>query len=266
MQPVIETLPEISQFALTRFERCERLFALGHLERATWPAPDPLEENAEIRRRVGLGDLFHRLVHWHARGHDVEPLLDVLDASEDGPAIRRHWAAFLASPYAAVPKDAWSEQVLRVVVAGLRVQVRYDRLVKHPDGRWTILDWKTGRAFDAAGAARSWQTRLYRLALAKGGAAFNGGKAIAPSKISVVYWHVPTGEAHAFAYAKPLMAEDEAALTAMAERLRAGLVEGFKPNHHHCVNCLYQSRCQPGVSWPASTESPIVWPTFKFPD
>ncbi|MOA40573.1 hypothetical protein D3C78_1624620 [compost metagenome] len=62
------------------------------------------------------------------------------------------------------------------------------------------------------------------------------------------------------------MNEDESAVEATAARLGAGLEDGFKPNFHHCVNCLYQSRCQPDVSWPASAESPIVWPTFNFPD
>lgn len=266
MSAVTETLPEVSQFALTRFEQCERLFELGHLARATWPAPDPMDENAEIRRRVGLGELFHRLVHWHARGHDVAPLLDVLDGAEDGAEVRRTWEAFLASPYAQVPARAWSEQTLRVTVGGLRVQVRYDRLVQHDDGRWVIYDWKTGRAFDATGAERSWQTRLYRLALARGGQGFNGGAAIAPDDISVVYWHVPTGQAHGISYTQRLLEADEAALSAMGERLRAGLAEGFRANLHHCGRCVYQSRCQPGVEWPASADAPIVWPTFKFPE
>lgn len=264
--PVIETLPELSQFALSRFDQCERLFELGHLARANWPAPDPLDENVEIRRRVGLGELFHRLVHWHARGLDVAPLLEVLDQAEDGQEVRRHWASFMASPYAEVPAVVWSEQTLRVTVGELRLQVRYDRLVRQDDGRWVITDWKTGRKFDAPAAQKSWQTRLYRLALAKGGHAFNGGAAIAPDHISVVYWHVPSAEAHTIPYSASLMAADEAALAGMGERLRSALGVGFAPNAHHCGRCVYQSRCQLSVEWPSSEEAPIVWPTFKFPD
>lgn len=264
--PVTRPLPEISQYALTRFDRCGRLFELGHLRRTTWPAPDPMDENVEAKRRLAVGDMFHKLVQWHARGLDVAPLLEVLAAADGADELRRQWDAYLASPYARLGATSWTEQTLRVAAADLRLLVRYDRLERDADGRWTIFDWKTGRGFDATDAARSWQTRLYRLALAKGGHRFNDGAPIAPEAITVVYWHVPTGEAHAFPYNPSLLTEDEQALAAAAERLQTGLVEGFEANERHCDRCVYRSRCQLDAAWPSSVAPPMVWPTFKFPD
>ncbi|MFN3431321.1 MAG: PD-(D/E)XK nuclease family protein, partial [Candidatus Sericytochromatia bacterium] len=118
--PVTRMLPEISQYALTRFDRCGRLFELGHLERATWPAPDPLDENVEARRRLAVGDMFHRLVQWHARGLDVAPLLEVLADADGADELRRQWDAYVASPYARLSAASWTEQTLRVTVGDLR--------------------------------------------------------------------------------------------------------------------------------------------------
>lgn len=259
-------LPEVSQHALSRLDQCERLFELAHLQRVNWPAPDPMDDRPDVRARLELGTVFHRLVHWHARGYAVDPLLDMLAEVEGLADIRGYWADFLASPHATSPEACWSEQTLRVAIAGLRVVVRYDRLVRHDDGRWVILDWKTGRRFDAASAASNWQTRLYRLALVAGGQVFNGGRPIAPTDVTVVYWHVPSGESHSYPYSESLRAEDEAALEKVAGRLAEGLEAGFAPNASHCERCVYQTRCQLALERPAEAESPIVWPTFKFPD
>ncbi|MNS45796.1 PD-(D/E)XK nuclease superfamily protein [compost metagenome] len=264
--PMTRPLPEISQYALSRFDRCGRLFELGHLQRTTWPAPDPMDENVEAKRRLAVGDMFHRLVQWHARGLEVAPLLEVLAAADGAEELRRQWDAYLASPYATPGAACWTEQTLRVTVDGLRLLVRYDRLERGEDGRWTIFDWKTGRGFEPDSAARSWQTRLYRLALAKGGHRFNGGAPIAPEAVTVVYWHVPSGEAHAFPYDSALLTQDEQALAAVADRLQTGLTDGFEPNERHCDRCVYRSRCQIDVERPAIAAAPMVWPTFKFPD
>jgi hypothetical protein len=265
-QTEAKTLPELSQYALGRLDQCARLFELAHLQRVSWPAPDVLEERDDLRERLAVGDMFHRLVNWHARGHDVAPLLALLAGLEGGDEIARYWRAFERSEHASPQGRVWSEQTLRVSVAGQRVMARYDRVVAHDDGNFTILDWKTGQAFDATEAARSWQTRLYRLVLAEGGHALTGGAPVAPERVKVVYWHVPTGTPHSYPYSRAQRDEDLEAVEKVGDRLRRGVEGGFAPNERHCGRCPYTSRCQLDVERPRTAETPLVWPTFRFPD
>jgi len=67
---------------------------------------------------------------------------------------------------------------------------KFDRLVFADDGRVIIVDWKTGqRRPDLDQLYASWQTVVYRYVMVEGGHCLNGGIAVVPNQVLLIYWH-----------------------------------------------------------------------------
>lgn len=241
MSPV--ATPRLSAHALDELGRCPRKFALKYLQQTFWPGcpPDPDPTSANL----GVGQAFHLLVQMHAMGLPVEASLEAL--ADDGGRLRRLWSAFEASPHALPASDArlWTEQQLNFFLGGVSFNVRYDRLLLH-EGRWTIVDWKTGRVKDDIDT--SWQTRLYRLALVEAGLGLGLGP-IAPETVTLLYWEVETGRGVPLPYDARAHAADRALVEARA----AEASRPFNPydpdestyprNLKHCRQCGFYSLC-----------------------
>ncbi|MDB5099192.1 MAG: hypothetical protein JWM80_3613 [Cyanobacteria bacterium RYN_339] len=254
--------PRLSAHSLKEFDRCERKFALRYAQHAFWPGTPP--EVEEERGALALGEAFHLLVQVHALGLDVTPMLGALPDA-DG-RLTALWSAFKGSSHAlpTAGERRWTEQALNLFVGGIPTFVRYDRLVER-DGKWTILDWKTGRVKPEA-LASDWQTRLYRFALVAAGEHLGAGP-IAPEQVTIVYWEVSSGKPLPFAYSQAQYEADGRELAARAAHLQHPFNPKLEDDPHypanrgHCKRCDYYSLCN-RVEADLAAPGAIRAPTF----
>ncbi|GAA0718732.1 ATP-dependent helicase [Dactylosporangium roseum] len=117
------------------------------------------------------GTAFH---HWLEQRFKAERLLDLDElpgAADEGAAPDEALAdlqtKFLASEWAdRVPLDV--EVPFASVIAGVVVRGRMDAVYRHPDGRYDVVDWKTGgRPGGGDATAAAVQLAAYRLAWAE---------------------------------------------------------------------------------------------------
>lgn len=251
-----DTPVRLSAHALDELYRCPRKFALRYLHGAFWPGTPPEERDEPVG--IAVGQAFHLVVQVAALGLDPEPSLDALADAEG--RLQKLWRAFERSPHREPPAGArvWTEQQLNFFLGGMPFNVRYDRL-QHHEGRWTILDWKTGRIDERV--AGSWQTRLYRLALVEAGAALGLGPVL-PEDVTLLYWEVERGEAYALPYDAASHEADRQALLAEVARVRTAFNAAvdddphYPRNERHCPRCTFHSLCRREAIVPAASQGP----------
>jgi hypothetical protein len=236
--------PRLSAHALKELDHCGRKFALKYLRQAFWPGTAPEDHDGSVQ--LALGQAFHHLVQVHALGLDVASALAAL-GDADG-RLAALWRAFEGSVHAVPPAGSrvWTEQQLNFFVNGVPFNVRYDRVVEH-NGKWTILDWKTGN-LNAVKMTTDWQTRLYRFALVEAGVGLGAGT-VPPTAVTLVYWDVERGRPLEFAYDQATYAADGLEFAQKARRV----LEPFNPrvtddaayqrNDKHCKVCGFDSMC-----------------------
>nr|MDT0666700.1 PD-(D/E)XK nuclease family protein [Micromonospora sp. DSM 115978] len=138
---------------------------------------------------------------------DLRPLIDHddlpgaadedLDLGDDGDGdLADLQRAFLASPYGARRPFA-VEEPFELPLAGRVLRGRIDAVYDLGDGRWEVVDWKTGE-----GQADPVQLAVYRLAWAR-------RRGVEPAAVSGVFLYVRSGEV-----ARPRLA-DEAELAVL---------------------------------------------------
>ena len=170
------TLPaSLSASQLMRLQQDPEAFA-RELAR---PMPRP---PAPAARR---GTRFHA---WVEELFEERPLLDPdeLPGAEDDQLgtdddLRALQEAFLAGPWA-TRKPFAVEAPFSLPLAGRVVRGRIDAVYDLGDGRWQVVDWKTGRE-----AADPVQLAVYRLAWAR-------LRGVDPSRVSAVFLYVRTGK------------------------------------------------------------------------
>lgn len=202
-----------------------------------------------------------------------------LPALEQAEAqLARAWANHLAwwaeqSP----PEASWNELKLEGAQVGLRLELRIDRLELR-QGRWWILDFKSGKApkgKQAQALKKAWQAKLYPWALARLGSALGHGE-IPPEAIGLrfVYLGGPHG---AQELAWPHDAQADAAVQAELQALAPRLAQELHPEaplaswadfpppwgtgprpptwaaEDPCLGCAYFALCHPlgGADGPA---------------
>lgn len=239
-----ESLPRLSANALTQYAQCKRRFALRYKASRYWPAPDAGPERQGADPLV-LGSAFHQLVHQRVLGLELAATLALRES--ELPELGTLWRQFERSPHAGRGETVrwWSEQTLHFAIAGVPVEVRYDRVMEEA-GRWTILDWKTGRV--SAKIREGWQTRLYQFALVEAGEAL-AGVPVAPEQVTLVYWEVAKGHAETVSYSAAAHARIRRELEAIAAEVVAPFDEDlvddvhFPRNPVHCPKCPFDAYC-----------------------
>jgi hypothetical protein len=212
-------LPPLSYSNLSSFETCQKQYELRYISELGWPLiPDGDALASEEAER--LGQLFHLAVEQRSHGQDVTALLD------ESPKLHAWWLRFMQKRFHDPAGDVWHEARLKFPFAGESVLVVMDRL-QHHDGIWTIWDWKTGRRFEREDMAGSWQTRLYRFALAEAGQVYNGGQRIPPEAIRMVYWSAEHDRQEIFTYDAATYAADGERVRLAIAGLRAAREAGF---------------------------------------
>jgi CRISPR/Cas system-associated exonuclease Cas4 (RecB family) len=264
-------LPKSFQFSQASFQDfldCQRRFELRYRMGLRWPAveTEPVEQQ---ERRMLLGKAFHQLVQQHSVGLPEARIQRASLASDMSPELSDWWRNFLVyRPIQLFGGDhgvarVHSELTLMSFVVGHPLVVRYDALVAVPGERVVILDWKTSsRRPPERALAERMQTRVYRFLLVEAGAALNGGEAIAPEQVEMVYWFPEFPDSPArFAYNSVQYAEDAdylATLIATIVEMQDGEFR-MTEDEKQCCTCMYRSFCDRGVQAGELEDVAAVW-------
>lgn len=247
------TLPDgfqFSQSSLHDYETCARRFELRYIQQRRWPAVES-EPVREYEQHMQRGTDFHQLAQRHALGIPAETLAAAIRDDD----LRRWWAAYLASGYAAgddsrLPTMRWPELALSAPLAGYRLLAKYDLLAVEPGQRVVIVDWKT----NARKPSRDWladhpQTTVYRYLLVEAGAHLNGGQPIEPEQVSMVYWFATAPDAvEVFDYDADQHAAAGADLRKLIAEIAERRVFDLTTDIAACRFCAYRSLCERGES------------------
>jgi hypothetical protein len=243
-----------SQSSLQDFFDCRRRFQYRYLQKLIWPAlqAEPALEN---ERHIQRGDRFHRMAQQFLIGIPEQRLLAMAQADPD-PHLVAWWANFLDSIPIALSGTRFVELNLRARLGtppleSIGLVAIYDLILIEEDGRVTIYDWKTS----THRPTRRWllerlQTRVYPYLLAKAGAALNGGKAIAPEQITMVYWFAdPQHTPERIEYSKKQFQADERFLQGMIHTIHDLPQNEFAlaASESGCRYCTYRSLCGRGI-------------------
>jgi DNA helicase-2/ATP-dependent DNA helicase PcrA len=178
-------------------------------------AEDPLGLAADLRRpmprppapEARRGTAFHA---WVEQRFGVTAMVDVLElpgAADEGPAqderLPELQANFLASEWTDRSPTA-IEVSIETPVAGTVLRGRIDAVFPSGDGRWDVVDWKTGaEPHGAAATARAVQLAAYRLAWAR-------LMGVPVDRVGAAFFYAATGRT-----VRPVDLLDEEALTAL---------------------------------------------------
>jgi len=252
-------LPEgfiFSQGSLQDFVDCRRRFQLRYLKRLAWPALET-EPALEAERYLQQGALFHRMVQQHLLGVPAERLSPAI-SSED---LGRWWANYLefhkdqtGSRSLRLSGLSYPEVSLSAALGGYRLEAKYDLVVVRPERSEAgalIYDWKTSRRRpERRWLAKRMQTRLYPYLLVRAGAPLNGGQALQPERIEMVYWFADHPvQPERFVYSAQAFQEDEAYLNDLIGTiLRLGDDDfPLTSDLRRCAYCVYRSLCERGA-------------------
>jgi DNA helicase-2/ATP-dependent DNA helicase PcrA len=174
--------PALSVSSLIDYARCPKLFF--------WSQIRPLPRRSSAAAR--LGTEIHRWVELQGRGQatllDVDDLPDLSTEERMAePGTAEHLReSFRKSRFAArVP--LWTEKPFLLYLEDTMVGGRIDAIFDAGDGRWEVVDYKTGRPPAPSDPLRDLQLDLYALACFE-----VWGKR--PDQLVLTYFYLSTGE------------------------------------------------------------------------
>ncbi len=242
---MLPLLFRFTQGNLQDYVDCPRRFQLRYVQGQAWPGvvADPFLEH---ERHLERGAWFHRLVERHQLGMEAE----VLSALIDDPVVRGWWEAYLAFEDVNVLKGVrYPEFAVDVELEGYRFAAKYDLLVRVPDGRVVIFDWKT---YPYA-PSRRWfaervQTRLYMLLVVEAARGFLGCDVV-PGQVEMVYWVAGVGRSLGFVYSRKQWRQDRLFVLGLAREIDRRGVEDWAlaMSGRRCGYCEFRSLCGRGV-------------------
>jgi hypothetical protein len=243
------TLPNdfiFTQNNLQDYEDCPRRFELRHLLHLAWPAPQT-EPVLEHERHMLQGEHFHRLAQQHFLGLPAELLL----SQAKDPELAAWWETFLGEPLVQnIPAQRWPEVTLSMPFASFRLLCKLDLLTRSDDGRFTILDWKTGPNRTPHNIlAERWQTRLYPYILQKAASSLNGGQPLAAEQIEMIYWFAAdSSHPQHFQISEQDLKETETLLHMRISQIMNTVPGRFflTTDERRCSYCVYRSLCERG--------------------
>jgi CRISPR/Cas system-associated exonuclease Cas4 (RecB family) len=237
---------QFSQGVLQDAVDCKRRFQLRYLEERAWPAliADPVLDQ---ERHMRQGVQFHRLV----QQHQLAMPEDRLTALASEPDLQRWWANYAKHPPENLPPQRHPELILSASIENFRLMAKYDLIAIEPGQRAVIVDWKTSRKRPAQKwLSERMQTRVYRYLLVKAGAHLNGGTALLPEQVEMVYWFADfPNEPERFAYNDEQFEADDTLIGDLIRTMNTLDPDQFlmTDDEHHCRFCPYRSLCNRGV-------------------
>lgn len=241
------TLPEqYTQASLQDFIDCRRRYLLKHIYNLPWPAlqSEPALEN---ERRARLGSQFHKMAYQFFLGIPVDRLNDSIHEE----VLQRWWENFLAlSQGSELAGERFPEVNLSAPIGSRRLVGKIDLLLKQPNGKFSIYDWKTS----IHPTPRRWladrlQTRVYPYLLVQAGASLNNGEAVQPQQVEMVYWYAEGDQkTERFPYSAKLFRDDQVYLGRLVETITSLQPDQFPLTDQvkRCAYCQYRSLCERG--------------------
>jgi CRISPR/Cas system-associated exonuclease Cas4 (RecB family) len=251
------TLPNgflFSQSNLQDFDDCQRRFQLRHLIQLAWPAieAEPALENEQI---MDQGARFHRIVRQHLLG---VPEQQISLSIGDDELMCTWWDTYLhATKEGSLSfifqegNQRFPEISLSTALGEYRLIAKYDLLVLHPEGKLTIIDWKTSQTHPK----RKWladrmQTHVYSYLLTQAASSLNKGRQIDPDHIEMIYWFTTQpDQLDRFPYNNSANKADIDYLLSMVKIIKEKKEPDFPLTQDikRCLFCTYRSLCNRGV-------------------
>ena len=156
-------------------------------------------------------------------------------APEQAPSLQDLGRTYLRRAFDAgdLSKPLLLEQPFSLRVDGLRLTGRIDRVDRHPDGAYEVIDYKTGSAKRAADLQRDLQLGVYALA---------AREVFHFDPLSLSYYYLETSERITVDKPKERLEEDRQTIVNVAEGIRAELFVA-KPDRMKCGGCDFRQLC-----------------------
>ena len=156
-------------------------------------------------------------------------------APEQAPSLQDLGRTYLRRAFDAgdLSKPLLLEQPFSLRVDGLRLTGRIDRVDRHPNGSYEVIDYKTGSAKRAADLQRDLQLGVYALA-AREVFHFN--------PLSLSYYYLETSERVTVDKPQDRLDDDRQTILKVAEGIRAELFPA-RPDRMKCSGCDFRLLC-----------------------
>ncbi len=156
-------------------------------------------------------------------------------APEQAPSLQDLGRTYLRRAFEAgdLSKPLLLEQPFSLRVDGLRLTGRIDRVDRHPDGSYEVIDYKTGSAKRAAELQRDLQLGVYALA---------AREVFRFDPLSLSYYYLETSERVTVDKPRERLDEDRQTIVNVAEGIRAELFVA-KPDRMKCGGCDFRLLC-----------------------
>ena len=238
---------KFSQGSLRDFLACPRRFQLRYIEQMAWPAIEA-EPYLEREQHLKRGALFHRLAEQKLKGIPADALVPLAEANGLGD----WWRAFLDFEAQLPEGERLAETTLTARLKEHALLAKYDLLVKGPDGRLNIFDWKTTTVRQPADKLRDdIQTRLYLLL------AVEALPDIKPEDVSMTYWFAAfPAQSENIPYTTAQHQRSLSDILELVSQITQAPAESFilTPDERQCRFCVYRSYCERGTSAGLSTD------------
>lgn len=228
-----------SQNNLQDFIDCPRRFELRWLQHLDWPAAEaePIEEN---RIHMQRGSTFHQLIQQDQLSIDVTSYLNNLDFE-----LQQWFRNYRSNP----PIDHSLPRAIEVSYSipfmKYRLLAKYDAVVKNPDGKLILIDWKTNnRKTSRQALTQRMQTKVYPFVLKE-------ALGIDAETIQLIYWFTSEPEKpELFNYSAAEHAATKQELVQTIEAIEQCTRSGFllTADTRKCSFCVYRSYCDRGKS------------------
>jgi DNA helicase-2/ATP-dependent DNA helicase PcrA len=156
-------------------------------------------------------------------------------APEQAPSLQDLGRSYLRRAFDAgdLSKPLLLEQPFSLRVDGLRLTGRIDRVDRHPDGRYEVIDYKTGSAKRAPELQRDLQLGVYALA---------AREVFRFDPLSLSYYYLETSERVTVDKPQERLEEDRQTIVKVAEGIRGELFVA-KPDRMKCGACDFRQLC-----------------------
>jgi DNA helicase II / ATP-dependent DNA helicase PcrA len=156
-------------------------------------------------------------------------------APEQAPSLQDLGRSYLHRAFDAgdLSKPLLLEQPFSLRVDGLRLTGRIDRVDRHPDGSYEVIDYKTGSAKKAVELQRDLQLSVYALA---------AREVFRFDPLSLSYYYLETSERVTVDKPQERLEEDRQTIVNVAEGIRAELFPA-RPDRMKCGGCDFRMLC-----------------------
>lgn len=245
---------QFSQSNLQDFVDCRRRFQLRYLLKIAWPAleTEPVQES---ERWMQQGARFHRMLQQAFTGIPLERIA----AQEMEADLSTWWANFqsrtpelLGFDLNQLPQPWLTPEItLTAPIGDYRLIGKFDLVLNRLPEKITIVDWKTSRrAPRRETQAARMQTLLYPYLMIQCSPRWNGGQAVQPEQVEMLYWYANDADkVHRFVYDTRQYDRDHARLQSLVKEIADLPEEDFFMTSHveACKYCVYRSLCDRGV-------------------